>query len=47
MLPVTLLAALVGFLARGPIARQPRAVLAFYGALWLAVYVVYVVRIGV
>jgi len=28
MLPVTLVAALVGFLARGWIARRPRAVLA-------------------
>ena len=46
MLPVTLVAALVGFLARGWIARRPRAVLASYGALWLAVYVVYAVRIG-
>lgn len=47
MLPVTLLAALVGFLARSRIARRPRTVLALYGALWLAVYVVYVVRVGV
>jgi len=47
MLPVTLLAALVGFLARSWIVSRPRAVLAFYGALWLAVYAVYVVRIGV
>ena len=47
MLPVTLVAALVGFLARGWIARRPRAILASYGALWLAVYVVYAVRIGV
>jgi membrane protein YqaA with SNARE-associated domain len=47
MLPVTLLAALVGFLACGRIACRPRAVLASYGVLWLAVYVVYVVRIGV
>jgi membrane protein YqaA with SNARE-associated domain len=47
MLPVTLVAALVGFLARGWIARRPRAVLASYGALWFAVYVVYAVRIGV
>jgi len=47
MLPVTLLAALVGVLARGWIARRPRAVLAFYGTLWLCVYVVYVVRIGI
>ena len=47
MLPVTLVAALVGFLARGWIARRPRAVLASYGASWLAVYVVYAVRIGV
>jgi len=47
MLPVTLLAALVGLGARGSIVRQPRAVLASYAALWLAVYVVYVVRIGV
>jgi len=47
MLPVTLLAALVGVLARGWIARRPRAVLAFYGTLWLCVYVVYVVRLGI
>jgi membrane protein YqaA with SNARE-associated domain len=47
MLPVTLVAVLVGFLGRGWIARRPRAVLASYGALWLAVYVVYAVRIGV
>ncbi|CAN5291029.1 hypothetical protein BH18ACT12_BH18ACT12_12000 [soil metagenome] len=47
MLPVTLLAALVGFLARSRIARRPRTVLAVYGALWFAVYVVYVVRVGV
>ena len=47
MLPVTLLAALLGFFGRGRIARRPWAVLAFYGALWLVVYVVYVVRIGV
>jgi len=46
MLPVTLLAAVVGFLARSRIARRPRAALAFYGTLWLAVYVVYVIRIG-
>ena len=47
MLPVTLLAALVGLFARGRIAAWPRTVLGLYGALWLAVYVVYVVRIGV
>jgi membrane protein YqaA with SNARE-associated domain len=47
MLPVTLVAALVGFLARGRIARRPRAVLASYGVLWLTVYVVYAFRIGV
>ena len=47
MLPVTLVAALVGFLARGWIARRPRAVLGSYGALWLAVYIVYAVRVGV
>jgi membrane protein YqaA with SNARE-associated domain len=47
MLPVTLLVALVGFLARNWIAPRPRVALAFYGALWLAVYAVYVVRIGV
>jgi membrane protein YqaA with SNARE-associated domain len=47
MLPVTLVAALVGFLARGLVARRPRAVLASYGVLWLAVYAVYVIRIGV
>jgi membrane protein YqaA with SNARE-associated domain len=47
MLPVTLLAALVGLFARGRIAARPRTVLGLYGALWLAVYVVYVVRIGV
>jgi membrane protein YqaA with SNARE-associated domain len=47
MLPVTLLAALVGFLARSWIASRPWAVLACYGALWLAVYVVYVVRTGI
>ena len=47
MLPVTLLVALVGFLARSWIAPRPRAVLALYGVLWLAVYVVYVVRTGV
>jgi len=47
MLLVTLLAALVGFFARGRIAARPRAALACYGAAWLAVYVVYVVRIGV
>jgi membrane protein YqaA with SNARE-associated domain len=47
MLPVTLVAGLVGFLARGWIARRPRAVLASYGASWLAVYVVYAVRVGV
>ena len=47
MLLVTLLAALVGFFARGRIAARPRAALACYGAAWVAVYVVYVVRIGV
>ena len=47
MLPVTLLAALVGLLARRQIAARPRTVLALYGALWLAVYGVYVVRVGV
>ena len=47
MLPVTLVAALAGFLARGWIARRPRAILASYGALWLAVYIVYAVRVGV
>jgi membrane protein YqaA with SNARE-associated domain len=47
MLPVTLLAALVGLLARSQIAARPRTVLALYGALWLAVYVVYFVRVGV
>jgi membrane protein YqaA with SNARE-associated domain len=47
MLPVTLFAALVGFFARRRIAARPRAVLACYGALWLAVYVLYVVRVGV
>jgi membrane protein YqaA with SNARE-associated domain len=47
MLPVTLLAALVGLFARSQIAARPRTVLALYGALWLAVYVVYVVRVGV
>jgi membrane protein YqaA with SNARE-associated domain len=47
MLPVTLLAALVGFFARSRIAARPRAALACYGVLWLPVYVVYVVRIGV
>jgi len=47
MLPVTLLAALVGLFARSRIAARPRTVLALYGALWLAVYVVYVVRVGV
>jgi membrane protein YqaA with SNARE-associated domain len=47
MLPVTLLAALVGLFARKRIVARPRTVLGLYGALWLAVYVVYVVRIGV
>jgi len=47
MLPVTLVAALVGFLARGWIARRPRAALGSYGALWLSVYIVYAVRVGV
>ena len=47
MLPVTLLAALVGFFARSQIAARPRTALTSYGALWLAVYVVYVVRVGV
>jgi membrane protein YqaA with SNARE-associated domain len=47
MLPVTLLAALVGLFARRQIAARPRTVLALYGALWLAVYGVYVVRVGV
>jgi membrane protein YqaA with SNARE-associated domain len=47
MLPVTLLAALVGFFARSQIAARPRTALASYGALWLAVYVVYIVRVGV
>src|SRR5207244_10314475 len=46
MLPVTPLASVVGFLARSRIARRRRAALAFYGTLWLAVYVVYVIRIG-
>jgi membrane protein YqaA with SNARE-associated domain len=47
MLPVTLLAALVGLFARRRIAARPGTVFALYGALWLAVYVVYVVRVGV
>jgi membrane protein YqaA with SNARE-associated domain len=47
MLPVTLVAALVGVLARGWIARRPRAALASYGALWFTVYAVYIVRVGV
>jgi membrane protein YqaA with SNARE-associated domain len=47
MLPVTVLAALVGLFARSQIAARPRTVLALYGALWLAVYVVYFVRVGV
>jgi len=47
MLPVTALAALLGFLARRWIARRPRIVLGAYGGLWLGVYLVYVVRVGI
>src|SRR5437667_439728 len=47
LLAFTLAGALVGFLARGWIARRPRAILVSYGALWLAVYVVYAVWVGV
>ena len=46
MLPVTLLAALVGLLGRRRISARPRTVLTLYGAMWLAVYVVYVIRVG-
>jgi membrane protein YqaA with SNARE-associated domain len=47
MLPVTALAALLGFLARRWIASRPRIALGAYGGLWLAVYLVYVVRVGI
>jgi hypothetical protein len=47
MLPITLIAALVGVFGRRWIARRPAASLGLYLAVWLAVYVVYVVRIGI
>jgi membrane protein YqaA with SNARE-associated domain len=47
MLPVTLLALAVGYALRGWIASHRRATLAAYAAVWLAVYAVYVVRIGI
>jgi membrane protein YqaA with SNARE-associated domain len=47
MLPVTLLAALVGLLGQRWIAKKPRATLGLYATGWVAVYAVYVVRVGI
>ncbi len=47
MLPVTLLAALAGLLGRRWIAGRPRATVGLYAAGWIAVYAVYVVRVGI
>jgi membrane protein YqaA with SNARE-associated domain len=46
MLPVTLLALAAGYTLRRWIAANRRTVLGVYAAIWLAVYAVYVVRIG-
>lgn len=47
MLPVTLLALAVGYVLRGWIAANRRLAMGSYAAIWLAVYAVYVVRIGI
>ena len=47
MLPITLLAALAGLFGRRWIARQPQLTLALYACAWTAVYIVYVLRVGV
>jgi membrane protein YqaA with SNARE-associated domain len=47
MLPITLVAALVGLLGRRWIAARPRVALGLYACVWIAVYVVYVVRVGI
>ncbi|HYZ93063.1 MAG TPA: hypothetical protein VFA34_11845, partial [Actinomycetota bacterium] len=46
MLPVTVLALAVGYALRGWIAANRAITLGVYAAVWLAVYAVYVVRIG-
>jgi membrane protein YqaA with SNARE-associated domain len=46
MLPVTVLALAVGYALRGWIAANRAIVLGVYASVWLAVYAVYVVRIG-
>jgi membrane protein YqaA with SNARE-associated domain len=46
MLPVTLLAMLVGVVARRWIARWPRTALALYVCLWVAIYADLVIREG-
>lgn len=47
MLPVMLLALAAGYLLRGWIAANRKLALGLYAAIWLAVYAVYVVRIGI
>jgi membrane protein YqaA with SNARE-associated domain len=47
MLPITLVAAVLGLVARRWIAARPGTTLALYGCAWLAVYVVYVARVGI
>ena len=47
MLPVTLFAVVLGLLGRRWIAACPRTTLVLYGCAWLAVYVVYVIRVGI
>lgn len=46
MLPVTALGIALGYAARGWIAANRAVVVAIYVAIWLAVYTLYVVRIG-
>ena len=47
MLPVTLLALGAGYFLRDWITANRRLVLSLYAAIWVAVYAVYVVRIGI
>jgi membrane protein YqaA with SNARE-associated domain len=46
MLPVMVLGLLAGVVLRRWVRARPRIALSLYGAIWLAVYAVYVVRIG-
>jgi membrane protein YqaA with SNARE-associated domain len=47
MLPVLLVALAAGYFFRGWVEANRRPALAIYAAVWLAVYAVYVIRIGI